>query len=155
MVVGDDREAHLDGAGAAGHGDVIDGLVGVDEGVDAVEGVLMEAVPVTGLDVAEDHGGADDQADDMADGPDVLAHGNHTDGEAHGHALLHGLLDDAADQEDEDTAGLIALDGLHSLFRRGSGADHDDEAGDIAGDQGHAQFTDFGVDEVAVVRVPS
>src|SRR5699024_1461564 len=42
-------------------------------------------------------------------------------------------------------------DGLHSLFRGGGGADHDHEAGDVAGDQGHAQFTDLGVGEVAVV----
>lgn len=120
MVVGDDGEAHLDGAGAAGHGDVVDGLIGVDKGVDPVEGVLVEAVPIAGLDVAEDHGRADDQADDMANRPDILAHGEYTHGEAHGHALLHGLLDDAADEEDEDAPGLIALDGLHSLFSRGA-----------------------------------
>ena len=60
-VVRDDGEAHLDGAGAAGHGDVGHGGIGVDEGVDAVEGVAVEAVPVAGLDRAEDHRRTDDE----------------------------------------------------------------------------------------------
>ena len=127
------------------------GLIGVDERVDAVEGVLVEAVAVAGLDVAEDHGRADDEGDDVADGPDLLADGDDTDGEAHGKACLDSLLDDAADQEDEDTAGLIALDGLNRFFGGGSRPDHDDEAGDIAGDQRNAQLTDFRVGEVAVI----
>ena len=81
----------------------------------------------------------------------VLADGDDTDGEAHGHARLDGLLDDAADQEHENTAALIALDGLDRFLGGGSRADHDDEAGDVAGDQRHAELTNFRVGEVAVV----
>ena len=87
----------------------------------------------------------------MTDGPDLFADGDDTDGEAHRNAHLDCLLDDAADEEDEDAAGLIALDGLDCLFLGRSRADHDHEAGDITGDQRNAQFTDLGVGEVAVV----
>ena len=151
MVVGDDREAQLDGACAAGDGNVVDGLIGVDECVDAVEGVLVEALDVARLDGAEDHGCAHDQRNDVADGPDLFADGNDTDGEAHGKTSFHSLLDDAADQEDENAAGLVALDRLDRFFGGGSRPDHDDEAGDIAGDKGNAQLTHFRVGEVAVV----
>ena len=151
VVVGDDREAELDGARAAGDGDVIDRLVRVDKRVDAVEGVLVEALDVARLDGAEDHRRAHDQGDDVTDGPDLLADRNDTDGEAHGKTGLDSLLDDAADQEHEDTAGLIALDGLNRFLGRRSRPDHDDEAGDIAGDKGNAQLTHFRVGEVAVV----
>ena len=151
MVVGDDREAQLNGAGAAGDGDVVDGLIGVDEGVDAVEGVLVEALDVARLDGAEDHGRAHDQGDDVTDGPDLLADRNDTDGEAHGKTGLDSLLDDAADQEHENTAGLVTLDGLNRFFFGGSRADHNDKAGDVAGDQRNAELTDFRVGEVAMV----
>ena len=151
VVVGDDREAQLDGAGAAGDSDVIDGLIGVDECVDAVEGVLVEALDVARLDGAEDHGCAHDQRNDMADGPDLFADGNDTDGEAHGKTGFHSLLDDAADQEDENAAGLVALDRLDRFLGGGSRPDHDDEAGDIAGDKGNAQLTDLCVGEMAVI----
>ena len=87
----------------------------------------------------------------MADRPNLFADGDDTDGEAHGQARLDGLLNNAADQEHENTAGLIALDGLNGFFRGRSRPDHDDEAGNIAGDQRHAQLTDFCVGEVAVV----
>ena len=88
----------------------------------------------------------------MADRPDVLADGDDAHGEAHADVLAQGLLDDAADQEDEDTAALVALDCLDGLLVGGGGADHDDEAGDIAGDEGDAQLADLSVAEVAVVR---
>ena len=112
---------------------------------------LWKPSHVAGLDVAEDHGSADDQGDDVADRPDLFADGNDTDGEAHGKTGFDSLLDDAADQEDEDTAGLIALDGLDRFFGGGSRPDDDDEAGDIAGDQRNTELTDFCVDEVAVI----
>ena len=111
----------------------------------------MEALDVARLDGAEDHGRADDQRDDVADRPDLFADRNNTDGEAHGQTGFNSLLDDAADQEDENTAGLIALDGLDSFLGGRSRPDHDDEAGDIAGDKGNAQLTHFRVGEVAVV----
>ena len=101
---------------------------------------LWKPLDVAGLDGAEDHGRTDDQRDNMADGPDVLADGNDTDGEAHGKTGFHCLLNDAADQEYENTAGLIALNGLNRFLGGGSRADHDDEAGDIAGDQRNAEF---------------
>ena len=47
-------------------------------------------------------------------------------------------IDDAADEEDEDTSGLIALDEGLRLLLGGSGSDDDDEAGDVAGDEGYA-----------------
>ena len=109
------------------------------------------AVIVAGLHRAEDEGGADHQGDDMANGPDIRAHGDHTDVKVHGHAALQQLLDDAADEEHEDTAGLIALDGLQRFFLGGGRADHDHEAGDIPGNQRHAQGTHFGVGKVAVI----
>ena len=56
----------------------------------------------------------------MTDGPDLLADRNDTDGEAHGKTGLDSLLDDAADQEHEDTAGLIALDGLNRFHDLGN-----------------------------------
>ena len=87
----------------------------------------------------------------MADRPDLFPDGNDTDGEAHLEVLGNELLDDAADEENEDAAGLIALDGFDGLFHRGSRPDHDDEAGNIAGDERHAQLAHFGVCEVAVV----
>ncbi len=65
----------------------------------------------------KDHRRAHDQGDDVTDGPDLLADRNDTDGEAHGKTGLDSLLDDAANQEHEDTAGLIALDGLNPLPR--------------------------------------
>ena len=151
VVVRDDREAQLDGAGAAGNGDVVDRLIGVDKRIDAVEGVLVEALHIGRLDRAEDHGGTHDEGDDMADRPDLFADGDDTDGEAHGQARLDGLLNNAADQEHENAAALIALDGLNGFFRGRSRPDHDDEAGDIAGDQRHAQLTDFRVGEMAVI----
>ena len=150
-VVGDDGEAHLNGAGAAGDGDVGHRGVGVDEGEDALEGVLVEAVIVAELDVAEDAAGAADEADDVAHGPDVRAHGDDAHVEVHVEAGFHELVDDAADQEHEDAARLIALDGLNGLLHAGGGADHDREAGDVAGDEGNAQGTHLGVGEVAVV----
>ena len=150
-IVGDDGEAQLDGTGAAGHGDIGHGSVGVDERENAVEGVVDMAVIIAGLDSAEDEGGADNQRDDVAHGPDILAHGDDADVEVHGHAALDQLVNDAADQEHEDTAGLVALDGLQRFLLGGSGADHDHEAGDIAGDQRHAQGTHLGIGEVAVV----
>ena len=151
VVVGDDREAHLDGAGAAGHDDVVHGRVGVDEGEDAGHGVIVEGLGVAGLGGAEDHGGAGDQADDVADGPDVRADGHAAHAEAGVHAGGMDLIDDAADHEYEDAAALIALDHVNGLLDGGGGADHDHEAGDVAGDQRNAQLAHLGVGEVAVV----
>ena len=111
----------------------------------------MEALDVARLDGAEDHGRAHDQRNDVSDGPDLFADGNDTDGKAHGKTCFHSLLDDAADQEDENAAGLIALDGLDRFLGGGSRADHNDKAGDIAGDEGNAELTDFRVGEVAVI----
>ena len=111
----------------------------------------MEAVAVAGLDVTKDHGSADNQGDDVTDGPDLFADGNDTDGEAHGKTSFDSLLDDAADQEDEDTAGLIALDGLDCFFGGGSRSNDDDEARDIAGNQRNTELTDFCVDEVTMI----
>ena len=151
VVIGDDREAHLDGAGAAGHDDVCHRRIGVDEREDALEGVVVERLGVAGLGRAEDEGRAAHQGDDVANGPDVGADGHGANVEAGGHAQGVDLVDDAADHEYEDTAGLVALDGLQSFLSGGGGADHDHEAGDVAGDQRNAQLAHLGVGEVAVV----
>ena len=78
-----------------------------------------------------------------------MAQGHVADVEAQLHALLHALVDDAAHEGDEDALRLVALDQLHALLGGGSRADDDCHAGDVPGDQGHAQLTDLGVGEVA------
>ena len=146
-VVRDDREAQLDGAGAAGHGDVGHGRIGVDERVDAVEGVAGGSRPSRRAGSSPKIIAARTTREmtwptDQISSPTGTTRTGKPMLKDH---LETSLLDDAADQEDEDAAGLIALDGLDGLFRGGSRPDHDDEAGDIAGDQRHAQLAHFGV----------
>ena len=81
-IVGDDREAHGDRAGAAGDGHIVYGSVGVDKREDALKGVLVHLLVAVGLDVAEDHGCPDYQRDDVAYRPQVGTYRNHTNGEA-------------------------------------------------------------------------
>ena len=150
-IVGDDREAHLDGTGTAGHGDIRHRRIGVDERENALEGIFMERSRIARLGRAEDHGGAGNQRNDVTNGPDLLADRHNAHREAGGNACGVDLLDDAADQEYEDTAGLIALHGLNRFFNGGGGADHDHEAGNVAGNQRNAQLAHLSVGEVAVI----
>ena len=150
-VVGDDREAHLDRAGAAGDGDVIDRRVGIDEREDALHGVLVEGVVIAGLGRAENHRRASDQRDDVTDRPDVRTDRHTAHAETGRHARFVDLIDDAADHKHEDAAGLIALHGLNRFFHARRRADHDDEAGDVARDQRNAQFANFRVGEVTMI----
>ena len=152
-LVGDDREAQADGAGAAGQGVVVDRGVGVDESADTIQSVGVHAPVVARLDVAEDHGSAHDQVDDVGDAPDVGADVDDTDVEAAVDAHTLGLVDDAADQEHENTAALIALDHVAGFLIGGSGPDHDHEAGDVFGNQRQTQGTHFGVGHGAMVLV--
>ena len=152
-VVGDNGEAQLDGAGAAGHGHVVHRGVGVDKGEHAVHGVAPHGLVVAGLGAAEDDGGAEGHADHVGHAAQVAAQGHAADVEAQLHALLDALVDDAAHQGDKDTLGLVLLHQLHALLSGGGGADDHSHAGDVPGDQGHAQLTDLGVGEVAHDRL--
>src|SRR5699024_10318529 len=62
-LVGDDGEAQGDGAGAAGHDHVVQGLKGVDKGGHPLHGVFHQASGVAGGDVAEDQGGPESHGD--------------------------------------------------------------------------------------------
>ena len=84
----------------------------------------------------------------MGHAAQITAQGHVADVEAQLHTLLHTLVDDAAHQGDEDALGLVLLDQGRALLGGGSRADDDRHAGDVPGDQGHAQLTDLGVGEV-------
>ena len=121
-VVGDNGEAQLDGAGAAGHGHVVHRGEGVDEGEDAVHGVAPHGLVVAGLGAAEDDGGAEGHADHVGHAAQVVAQGHAADVEAQLHAGGHALVDDAAHQGDEDALGLVLLDQSHALLSGGGRA---------------------------------
>ena len=145
ILVRDDGEAQGDGAGAGGDHHLVQRPEGVDEGGNAVLGVGQQAAEVAGLDVAEDQGGADGHGDHVDDGGDVVAQRHHPQLQTHLHALVQGLLDAVADHEGHDALGLIILDYLgHVGGIVGLAQDHG-HAGDVAGDQGHAQGADDGV----------
>ena len=149
-LVGDNGEAQGNGTGAAGHDDVVQRLEGVDEGGHTVHGVLHQAAGVAGGHVAEDQGGTEGHGHHMDDGGHVLAQGYDADIVAGLVALFGQLIDDTAHQGHQDALALVALHQLHGLIGRGSGAQDDGNAGDVAGDQGHAQIPDEGVGHMAV-----
>ena len=71
-----------------------------------------------------------------------MAQGNNTKLQAHLDAAYRALLDDVAHQEGQDTLGLVVLDHLDNIGRVVSLAQHHRNAGDISGNQGHAQGAD-------------
>lgn len=75
---------------------------------------------------------------------------HHTDVVAGLIALFLKLVDDAAHQGHQDALALVALHQFHSLVSGGSGAQDDRHAGNVAGNQGHAQVPDEGVGHMAV-----
>ena len=87
----------------------------------------------------------------MTDGPDVRANRHAAHAEAGVHAGGVNLIDDAADHEYEDTAGLIALDGFNSFFNARRGTDHNDKARDVARNQRNAQLANLSVGEMTVI----
>ena len=86
----------------------------------------------------------------MDDGGDVLAERDDADIVAGLVALLLELVDDAAHEGDEDALTLVALHERDGLIGRGSGAEDNGNAGDVARDQRHAEVTNDGVRQVAV-----
>ena len=145
VLVHDHREAQGDGARACGDHHGVQSAEGVDEGGDAVLGVFEEARQVAGLDVAENEGGADGHGDHMNNAGHVMAQGHHAKLQAHLHALLQGLLDALADHKGEDALGLVILDHIGHVLGIVRLAQHHGHAGDVPGDQGHAQGTDDGI----------
>ena len=85
----------------------------------------------------------------MGHAAQVTAQSHAADVEAQLHALLDALVNDTAHQGDKDTLGLVLLHQLHALLSGGGSADDDSHAGDVPGNQRHAQLTDLGVGEVA------
>ena len=138
-------EAQGDGAGAGGDNHGIDLTKGVHKGGHAVLGVVQERGQVAGLDVAEDQRGADGHGDHVDHGGHIVSQGHHAHFKTHLHAAFGALLDDVAHQEGHDALGLIVLDDLGHILGGVGLAQHHGHAGDIAGDQGHAQGADDGI----------
>ena len=78
----------------------------------------------------------------MDHGGHVVAQRHHAELQAQLHAALDALLDDVADQEGQYALGLVVLDHLGHVRGRVGLAQHHGHAGDIAGDQRHAQGAD-------------
>ena len=89
----------------------------------------------------------------MGHAAQITAQGHAADVEAQLHALLDALVNDTAHQGDKDTLGLVLLHQLHALLSGGGSADDDSHAGDVPGNQRHAQLTDLGIGEVTHDRL--
>ena len=81
----------------------------------------------------------------MDDGGHVMSQRNDTQLQTHLDAALGALLDDVAHHEGHDALALVVLDHLNNVLGIVRLAQHNGHAGDIAGDQRHAQRTDDGV----------
>jgi len=138
-------EAQRDGAGTGGDHHAVDGAEGVDEGGHALLGIGQQAGQVAGLHVAEDQRRADGHGDNVDDGGHVMTQRDHAELKTHLHAALGALLDDVAHHEGHDALALVVLDHLNNVLGIVRLAQHNGHAGDIAGDQRHAQRTDDGV----------
>ncbi len=152
-LVGDDGEAQADGACAVGHDLIGQGLVGIHEGADALHGVLIQRLGVAGGDVAEDQRRPQRHGNHMDHRLHLVAQGHHPDILAQLHARLMAVADGFAGQGDQDALRLVGLGQRHSLRRVLRAAEDDGNAGDIAGDQGHAQVPHEGVGQVAALRL--
>ena len=78
-----------------------------------------------------------------------MAQRNDTQLQAHLHAALGTLLDAVAHQEGQDALGLVVLHHADHIGSVVGLTQHHSHAGDVAGDQGHAQVPDEGVGQVA------
>ena len=143
--VHDHGEAQSDGARTGGNHHGVNGAEGIDEGGNTVLGVVQQTGQIAGLNVAENQSGTDSHGNNMDDGGHVMSQRNDTQLQTHLDAALGALLDDVAHHEGHDALGLIVLDHLHGVLRILGLTQHHGHAGDIAGDQRHAQRTDDGV----------
>ena len=140
----DHREAQSDSARTSGNDNGIDGAEGIDESGDSVLGVFQQAGQIAGLHITEDQSSADGNGDHMDDGGHIMAQGDDAEFQTHLDTLGH-LLDAVADQEGHDALGLVILDNLNNIFGIVRLAQHNGHAGDIAGNQGHAQGANDGI----------
>ena len=145
VLVHHHREAEGDGARPGGDDHLVQGAKGVHEGGYAFLGVIQQPGQVAGIVGAEDQRRADGDGDHVDHGGHVVAQGHHAEFQAQLHAGLGALLDDVADQEGHDALGLVVLDHLRHVRRIVRLAQHHGHAGDVAGDQRHAQGTDDGI----------
>ena len=145
ILVHDHREAQGDSPSAGGDHHLAESPEGVDKGGHPLLGVLEKAGQIPGLDVAEDEGRADSHGDHVDDAGNVVAQGHHPQLQAHLHALAQGLLNAVPDHEGENALGLVVLHHLGYVGGAVRLADDHGHAGDVAGDQGHAQGADHGV----------
>ena len=152
-LVGDNGEAKADSAGAVGDDLIGQGLVSVDKRLDAVHGVLGQRGEVAGGHVTEDQRGTDGHGDNVDNGLHFVAQRHHADVLAQLHAGVEAVLDGVAGEGDQNTLCLIGLGQSHSLGGVFRAADDNGNAGDVAGDQRHAQITDEGVGQVAHFRL--
>ena len=81
----------------------------------------------------------------MDHGGDVVSQGDHTQIQAHLHAAGDDLVNDLTHQEGHQALVLVLPDHLHHVVGIVRLAQHHGYAGDVAGDQGHAQRPDDGV----------
>ena len=145
ILVHDDGEAQGNGAGTGGDHHLVEGAEGVDEGGNAVLGVLEESTQIAGLDVAEDQGCTDGHGDHVNDAGDVVAQRHHAELKAHLHTLSGGLLDAVADHEGHNALGLVVLHHVGYVGSIVRLAQHHSYAGDVTGNQRHAQGADDGI----------
>ena len=143
--VDDDGEAERDRAGAGGYDDLVERAEGVDEGGDALLGVVEELTEVARRDGAEDERRADGDGDDVDDGGYVVAQRHDAVVETHLDALGGGLIDDVADEEGQQALVLVVLDDGGELGGLLRAAENDGDAGDVARDEGHAEAADDGI----------
>ena len=143
--VHDHGEAQSDGARTGGNHHGVNGAEGIDEGGNTVLGVVQQTGQIAGLNVAENQCGTDGYGNNMDDGGHVMSQRNDTQLQTHLDAALGALLDDVAHHEGHDALALVVLDHLNNVLGIVRLAQHNGHAGDIAGDQRHAQRTDDGV----------
>ena len=143
--VHDHGEAQSDGARTGGNHHGVNGAEGIDEGGNTVLGVVQQSGQIAGLNVAENQCGTDGHGNNMDDGGHVMSQRNDTQLQTHLDAALGALLDDVAHHEGHDALALVVLDHLNNVLGIVRLAQHNGHAGDIAGDQRHAQRTDDGI----------
>ena len=139
------REAQRDCARTGGNHDLIQRAEGVDEGRNALLGVGKQRRKIARGHAAEDQRRADGDGHDVDDCGHIVAQRHHAELQAHLHAALNRLIDHVADQEGEQALGLVVLDDVYCIGGIVRLAQHHGHAGDVAGDQRHAQGADDGI----------
>lgn len=89
----------------------------------------------------------------MDNGLHFVAQRHHADVLAQLHAGVEAVLDGVAGEGDQDTLRLVGLGQSHGLGGVFRAADDNGNAGDVAGNQRHAQITDEGVGQVTHFRL--